>query len=64
MVSRQKASRINGNHRNNLAYRIYQGAATLSFGPMDRVSCLGPLGGVSRVGDDPKTFISIHCHRH
>ena len=35
----------------------------LSFGPSERVSCLGPLGGASRVGDDPKTFIIIR-HRH
>ena len=64
MVSRQKASRINGNHRNNLASRICQGATTSSFGPLDYVSCLDPLGGVSRVDDDPKTFIIICRHRH
>ena len=61
VVSRQKASRINGNHRNNLAYRIYQGAATLSFGPMDRVSCLGPLGEHPGVLHDPRVFINSCC---
>ena len=64
VVSRQKAFRINRNRQNKSASRIYQGAATLSFGPLDRVSCLGPLEGASRVGDDPKTFIIIRCHHH
>jgi len=27
-------------------------------------SFLGPLGGMSRVGDNPKTFIIIHRHHH
>ena len=58
-VSCQKPFKINGDHRNKSASRICQGAATPSFGPLDRVSCLGPLGGASRVGDDPKTFIII-----
>ena len=64
VVSHQKPFRINGNRRNKSASRIYQGAATPSFGPLGRVSCLGPLGGASRVGDDPKTFIIIRLHRH
>ena len=55
VVSRQKLFEINGNHRNKSASRICQGAATPSFGPLGHVSCLGPLGGASRVGDDPKT---------
>ena len=59
VVSCQKPFGINGNRRNKSASRICQGAATPSFGPLDRVSCLGPLGGASRVGDDPKTFIII-----
>jgi hypothetical protein len=48
LVSRQKAFGINGNYRNKSSSRICPGAATASFGPLDRVSCLGPLGGVSR----------------
>ena len=59
VVSSQKLFGINRNHQNNLASRICQGAATPAFGPLDRVSCLGPLGGASMVGDDPKTFIII-----
>ena len=64
VVSHQNMFRINGNRRNKSASRIYQGAATPSFGPLDRVSCLGPLGAASRVGNDHKTFIIIHhrCH--
>jgi len=62
VVSHQKPFKINGNRRNNSASRICQGAATPSFDPLDLVSCLGLLGGASRVGDDPKTFIFI-CHR-
>ena len=58
VVSRQKTFGINGNYRNKSASRICQGATTPSLGPLDHVSCLGPLGGASRVGDDPKTFIS------
>ena len=55
MVSRQNMLGINRNHGHKLVSRIYQGAATLSFGPLDRVSCLGPLGGASR-GVTPKTL--------
>ena len=55
LVSHQKPFGINGNRRNKSASRIYQGAATPSFGPLDRVSCLGPLGGASR-GVTPKTL--------
>ena len=55
VVSHQKLFGINRNHRNNSASRICQGAATLSFGPLDRVSCLGPLEGASR-GVTPKTL--------
>ena len=44
VVSHQKTFGINRNRRNKSASRIYQGAATPSFGPLDRVSCLGPLG--------------------
>ena len=67
VVSHQNLFGINRNHRNKSASRICQGAATPSFGPpsfgpLDRVSCLGPLGGTSRVGDDPKTFIIIRRH--
>ena len=40
LVSRQKAFRINGNHRIKSASRILQGAATPSFGPLDHVSSL------------------------
>ena len=44
VVSRQNPFGINRNRRNKSVSRIYQGAATLVFGPLDRVSCLGPLG--------------------
>ena len=64
VVSHQKPLRINGNRRNKSASRICQGAATSSFGLLDHVLCLGPLGGVSKVDDDPKTFIIICRHRH
>ena len=64
VVSHQNPFRINNNRRNKSASRICQGAATLSVGPLDHVSCLGPLGGTSRVGDDPKTFIIIRHHHH
>ena len=63
VVSCQKLFGINRKRRNKSASRICQGATT-PFGPLDRVSCLGPLGGASRVADDPKTFIIIHRHRH
>ena len=65
VVSHQNLFGINRNHDHKSASRICQGAATPSFGPLDRVSCLGPLGGASRVGDDPKTFIIYQeqfCH--
>ena len=55
VVSHQNTFRINGNHQNKSASRIYQDAATSSFGSLDCVSCLGPLGGVSR-GVTPKTL--------
>ena len=55
VVSHQKPFVINGNRRNKSASKICQGAATPSFGPLDRVSCLGPLGGTSR-GVTPKTL--------
>ena len=55
VVAHQKLLRINRNHQNKLASRICQGAATSSFGPLDYVSCLGPLGGASR-GVTPKTL--------
>ena len=64
VVLHQKLFRINRNCGHKLACRICQGAVTPSFGPLDRVSCLGPSGGASRIGDDPKTFIIIHRHRH
>ena len=44
VVSRQKPFVIDGNRRNKSASRICQGTATPSFGPLDRVSCLDPLG--------------------
>ena len=58
VVSRQKAFRINGNHRNKSASRICQGAATPSFGPLDHVSSLGPLGARPGVLHDPRVFIN------
>ena len=61
VVSRQKTFRINGNYQNKSASRIYYGAATPSFGPLDRVSCLNPLGGVSR-GDVQDSLISSRCY--
>ena len=58
MVSRQKLFGINGNHGHKTAFRICQGAATPSFGPLDHVSCLGPLGAHPGVLDDPRVFIN------
>ena len=60
VVSRQNTFEINRNHRNKSASRICQGAATPSFGLLDRVSCLGPLGGTSRGGDTQDSIISSH----
>ena len=61
VVSRQKPFGINGNRRNKLASRICQGAVTPSFGPLDHVSCLGPLGARPGVLHDPRVFINS-CH--
>ena len=58
VVSHQKTFRINRNHRNKSASRICQGATTPSFGPLDRVSCLGPLGARLGVLHDPRVFIN------
>ena len=58
VVSRQKLFGINGNRRNKLASRICQGAATPSFGPLDHVSSLGPLGARLGVLHDPRVFIN------
>ena len=58
MVSHQTLFEINGNHGHKLASRICQGAATLSFGPLDHVSCLGPLGARPGVLHHPKVFIN------
>ena len=55
VVSHQKLFRINKNRRNNSASRICQGATTPSFGPLDRVSCLDPLG--ARLGGDAQDSI-------
>ena len=60
VVSHQQTFGINGNCRNKSAFRIYQGAVTPSFGPLDRVSCLGPLGGASRGGDAQDSINSSH----
>ena len=56
----QKPFGINGNRRNKSASKICQGAATPSFGPLDRVSCLGPLRDVSRGGDAQDSINSSH----
>ena len=48
VVSRKNPFRMNRNPQNKSASRICQGVATSSFGLLDRVSCLGPLGGASR----------------
>ena len=58
VVSRQKLFGINGNRRNKSASRICQGAATPSFGPLDHVSSLGPLGARPGVLHDPRVFIN------
>ena len=58
VVSRQKPFEINRNHRNKSAFRICQGAATPSFGLLDHVSCLGPLGVCPGVLHDPRVFIN------
>ena len=61
VVLDQKTFRINRNRQNKSASRIYQGATTPSFGPLDRVSCLGPLGGASKGGYAQD---SINSSRH
>ena len=61
VVSCQKLFGINGNRRNKLASSIYQGAATPSFGLLDHVSSLGPLGACPRVLHDPRVFINSRC---
>ena len=58
VVLRQKLFGINGNRRNKSASRICQGAATPSFGLLDRVSSLGPLGAHPGVLHDPRVFIN------
>ena len=58
VVSRQNLFGINGNRRNKSASRICQGAATPSFGPLDHVSSLGPLGARTGVLHDPRVFIN------
>ena len=58
VVSHQKPFKINGNRQNNSASRICQGAATPSFGPLDHVSCLGPLGACPGVLHDGNVFIN------
>ena len=55
VVSCQNLFGINRNRGHKTASRIYQGAATPSFDPLDRVSCLGLLWGASR-GVTPKTL--------
>ena len=64
VVSCQKPFRINGNHRNKSASRTCQGAATPFFWSVGPCIVFGPIRGVSRVGDDPKTFIIIYRRRH
>ena len=51
---------INGNRRNNSVSRICQGAATPSFGPLDHVLSLGPLGARPGVLHDSRVFINSH----
>ena len=58
VVSHQNLFGINRNCGHNSASRIYQGAATPSFGPLDHVSCLGPLGARPGVLHDPRVFIN------
>ena len=47
VVSYQNLFGINRNHGHKSASRICKGAVTPFFGPLDRISCLGPLGGAS-----------------
>jgi hypothetical protein len=61
VVSRQNIFGINGNHQNKSVSRICQGAATPSFGPLDHVSSLGPLGARPGVLHDPRVFLNS-CH--
>ena len=60
VVSRQKPFVIDGNRRNKSASRICQGTATPSFGPLDHVSCLGPLGARPVVLHNPRVFINSY----
>ena len=61
VVSYQKLFGINRNRGHKTASRICQGAATLSFGPLDYVSSLGPLGERPGVLHDPRVFINSRC---
>jgi hypothetical protein len=58
VVSHQNLFRINRNRRNKSASRICHGAATPSFGPLDHVSSLGPLGARPGVLLDSRVFIN------
>jgi hypothetical protein len=55
-------SRVNGNHQNKWTSRICQGAASPSFGLLDRVSCWSPLE--LRPGDlhTPNSFLFSSRH--
>ena len=61
VVSHQKLFGINGNRGHKTASRICQGVATPSFGPLDHVSYLGPLGARPGVLHNPRVFINS-CH--
>jgi hypothetical protein len=41
------SSEVNGNHRNNLAFKFRVGATTPSVGVLGCVSCQSPLGGAT-----------------
>ena len=58
VVPHQNLFGINGNHGHKTASRICQGATTPSFGLMDHVSCLGPLGAHPGVLHEPRVFIN------
>jgi hypothetical protein len=58
VVSHQNLFGINRNHQNKSVSRICQGAATPSFGPLDHVSSLGPLGARPGVLHDPRVFLN------
>src|SRR5438105_15297521 len=56
-VSPQNSIGVNGKRRNKSASRICQGAVSLSFGPLGRVSCWSPSGARPGVLHAPNPYL-------